>query len=118
MKTAIFFSVGVLIMASMMSTEAMENGTRNPSASKITNGPESVQAENNFNADFMGATNVNWKRTDDFYEAAFVLNGKPETAFYDFDGKLVSTTQHVDFNTIPVIAQKEINKRYNGYIVS
>ena len=117
MKTAIFFSVGVFLMIGMMPAKANENRTTNALATKMANGPESVQAENNFNADFMGATNVNWKRTDNFYEAAFVLNGKPETAFYDLDAKLVSTTQHVDFGAIPVQAQKEISKRYKDYTI-
>ena len=117
MKTVVFFSMGFLMIVSMMPARAMENSRRNPTSSLTTNGPESVQAENNFNADFMGATNVNWKRTDNFYEATFVWNGKAETAFYDFDAKLVSTTQHVDFSAVPVQAQKEIKKRYKDYTI-
>jgi hypothetical protein len=36
-------------------------------------------------------------------------------AYYDAEAKLVGTTTQKTFADLPVVAQKEINKKYKGY---
>lgn len=76
-----------------------------------------VQSKNNFMASFGDATNVKWRRTDYFDEATFTQNGKVKTAYFDFDGKLVGTTERMTFADVPASGQKEIMKKYKDYTV-
>jgi hypothetical protein len=69
----------------------------------------------NFQGDFPGITPTQWKWIDNFDEATFVKDGQTMSAFYDFEGKLVGTTQDKTFADLPPIAQKYINDKYQGY---
>ncbi len=74
-------------------------------------------AKNNFSTDFGSIANVKWVRSLNFDEAAFMKNGKGMTAFYDFDGTLVGTTETKMFTDIPAKAQTEIKSKYKDYSI-
>jgi hypothetical protein len=73
-------------------------------------------AKNNFRTDFPDADRVEWKRDNVFDRVTFTdKDHKDKTAYYDYDGTLVGTTQFTSFSDIPMKAQKEIKARYGDY---
>lgn len=75
-------------------------------------------AQRNFTSDFKDAKNVEWKRVDTFDKASFTTKeGQKMSAFYDFEGNLVGTTQFKTFADVPENAQKEIKKSYKDYTI-
>jgi hypothetical protein len=74
-------------------------------------------SKNNFYVDFGDLKNVKWDRFTYFDVATFTKNGKETKAYYDWDGKLVGTTQVVKFTDLPETAQKEIKNKYKDYVV-
>ena len=74
-------------------------------------------AKENFVTDFGNIPEVSWNRSNYFDEAMFVKNGKVMTAYYDFGGKLVGTTEPSTFNDIPVNAQNGIHFKYKDYSI-
>jgi hypothetical protein len=72
-------------------------------------------AKRNFIGDFGNLPNVKWVRSVTFDEATFSKDGKERIAFYDFDGKLVGTTEPVAFSVIPAKGQQEIKAKYQDY---
>jgi hypothetical protein len=78
----------------------------------------STVAKENFSVDFKDVKNAEWKRVDTFDKATFTnKDGQTMSAYYDFDGKLVGTTQYKTFADVPVIGQKEIKKMYKDYTI-
>jgi hypothetical protein len=76
------------------------------------------RAKSAFSSDFMGATNVQSRRIGTFDEFSFTSkDGQKMKAFYDFDNKLVGTTQPKTFADLPVKAQEQIKKEYKDYTV-
>jgi hypothetical protein len=76
------------------------------------------QAKTSFSNDFMGAKNVESKRIDTFDEFKFTgKNGKQMKAYYDYEGKLVGTTENMTFADLPATAQKDIKARYKDYTI-
>jgi len=72
-------------------------------------------SKNSFISDFGNIPNVKWSRTSYFDEARFVKDGKNITAYYDIDGKLVGSSQHVTFGDVPAAGQKYIKNKYKDY---
>jgi hypothetical protein len=68
-----------------------------------------------FDEDFGAVNHVVWRRTKNFDEASFVMDGKKTTAYYDWNGVLVGTTSPVKFKDIPAKAQEYINEHYPNY---
>lgn len=82
---------------------------------KLEGSQVSERTKNSFYADFGNVPNVKWKRAEFLDEAVFTKDGKEMEAYYDFDSKLVGTTQVKTFTDIPASAQKEIKKKYADY---
>ncbi|RVT97261.1 hypothetical protein EOD41_19040 [Mucilaginibacter limnophilus] len=72
---------------------------------------------NQFKADFRDAKNVTWTITDNCQKAEFILNGVKTTAFYNFSGDFMGTTERVAYSAVSERAQKEIAAKYKGYAV-
>ena len=77
----------------------------------------SVLTRDEFATDFPDAKNVQFVRTENFDEVAFVSGKKQLRAYYDDDSKLVGTTQNKSFSDLPENAQKEILKKYVDYSI-
>lgn len=75
------------------------------------------RAKSSFMTDFGNLPNVTWKRLGTFDEVRFTKDGKPMTAFYDSDGRLVGTTSPSTFAALPAPAQTEIKNKYKDYTV-
>jgi hypothetical protein len=95
-----------------------EQKTERVALRKLEGSNVSTIAKNNFSAEFKDAQNVQWKRVDTYDEATFTNKDNHQMkAFYDFEGKLVGTTQHKTFADVPVKGQEQIKKEYKDYTV-
>ncbi len=83
---------------------------------EMSNSVSSI-TKDNFYADFGDVPDATWHSSNYYEEATFVKDGHQETAFYDFYGKLVGTTQHKTFADLPAKGQKQINAKYKGYAI-
>jgi len=73
-------------------------------------------AKNNFKSDFPDADRIEWKRDKVFDQVTFTdKDHKDKTAYYNYDGTLVGTTQFTSFSDLPLKAQKEIKIKYGDY---
>lgn len=70
-----------------------------------------------FAAEFSEATDVNWTSKPNFDRASFNLDGKQLSAFYNFSGEIIGTTEEISFETLPSRAKNSIAKKYNNYSV-
>ena len=77
----------------------------------------SYLTRNQFAIDFPDAKNVQFVKTENFDEVAFVSGKEQLRAYYDYKSKLVGTTQKKSFADLPENAQKEILKKYADYSV-
>lgn len=75
-------------------------------------------AENNFLNKYYGAKDVKWTVTSNFQKAAFTLDGKTMSAFFDRNGEYIATTQYVVESKIPAVGKKRLAKLYADYKVS
>ena len=82
---------------------------------KLKGNEVSYQAKQAFARDFAGVTFMSIERLDNFDEFTFTKDGQTISAFYDWDSKLVGTTQNKTFSDLPAKAQKFINEKYAGY---
>ena len=85
---------------------------------RAENGNEvSDLTKSHFITDFPDAKNVRFVKTENFDEVAFISGKKELRAYYDYDSKLVGTTQDISFADLPENAQKEILNKYANYSV-
>lgn len=84
---------------------------------KLAGKEVSDQSKKQLMNDFGISQNAQWERTVHFDEATFMKDGKMQTAFYDYDTKLVGTTTIKTFSDLPATAQKYINENFKSYTV-
>lgn len=84
---------------------------------KLEGREASYQSKEQFAQDFDKVSDVEWKRTKFFDEATFTQDGQTMTAFYDYNSKLVGTTQIKAFTDLPASGQKTITNKYKDYTV-
>ena len=77
----------------------------------------SYLTKTHFVVDFPDAKDVRFEKTKNFDEVAFISGGETLRAYYDYDSKLVGTTQNISFEDLPANAQKEILKKYANYSI-
>jgi hypothetical protein len=79
--------------------------------------PTTVNARiaSRFSSDFADATNVEWKTTDSYTKASFVLDGKTVEAFYNLQGEIIGTSTAINVSVLPKKAQNTIAVKYAGY---
>jgi hypothetical protein len=82
---------------------------------KLKGDEVSYQSKQAFISDFGNIPVSQWERLDNFDEATFTKGGQVMSAFYDYDSKLVGTTQNKTFTDLPAKAQKYIREKYKGY---
>lgn len=78
----------------------------------------SYTVQNQFDADFSDATDVNWTVTSNCQKATFTLNDVKMTAFYNLQGEYLGTTQDVAYSTLTSKAKKQITDKYKDYTVA
>lgn len=69
---------------------------------------------NAFNTEFTTAKEVKWIESDDYYKAAFVLNGQYVSAFYSHDGELMGVTRYISSLDLPENLQLKLKSDYEN----
>jgi len=77
----------------------------------------SFTVQNNFSSQFKHISDVEWKSTDNYTKATFVLNGVRTEALYDEEGEFIGTNQAITLEELPVKAKRAFAKKYDGYTV-
>ena len=77
----------------------------------------SYQSKQEFYRDFGDQPDAKWTKTKSYDEVVFNKDGVATTAYYDFDAKLVGTTNLKTFADLPAAGQKQIIKDYKDYTV-
>ena len=78
----------------------------------------SYQTTQQFQMDFPNAKDVIFEKTKNFDEVVFTSGMKTLRAFYDYDSRLIGTTEKEKFSDLPETAQREIEKQYKDYTVN
>ena len=73
---------------------------------------------NAFKTEFARAEEVEWTIGQDYYKAAFGMNGQRVFAFYNTDGELMGLTRNINSSQLPVKLQTNLKKNYNSYWIS
>ena len=100
-----------------LKTEKKELKTERKELRKLTGSAVNTISKNSFYADFGDLPNVKWTKSIYFDEATFTKDGVEKTAFYDYDGKLVGTTEVKTLADVPAKGQKAIKSKYKDYTV-
>lgn len=76
-----------------------------------------LQAKEQFRADFGNVSSEVWTREPQLDVVEFVKDGVAKSAYYDYDNKLVGTTEKKTFADLPEKARMQITKKYVGYTI-
>lgn len=85
------------------------------STSFAYNGPETVnsQALNTFNSEFVGATDVAWTISKDFYQATFTMNSEKLYAYFNKAGEFMAVARNISSVRLPGNLKKGLKKLMN-----
>lgn len=73
---------------------------------------------NAFEAQFAGATDVNWTVTADYTKVKFTMEGEKVEAFFSSNGDVIGTSRKTEFKRLPLSAIQKIKKVYAKYQVT
>ena len=71
-----------------------------------------------FHTEFSTVQNVEWTVRQEFYEAAFDMNGQRVSAFFNSDGDLMGITRNISSAQLPVKLQSSLKNKYNSYWIT
>ncbi len=77
----------------------------------------SYAVQNNFQAQFKKASDVQWTSGENYTKATFVLNNVRTEALYSAEGDFIGTNQAITLEELPVNAKRAFAKKYDGYTV-
>lgn len=132
MKKLLFASVAILFAAGASKLQAQstekdkkeerairkEEKTERKALKKLDGHNVSELAKDAFYADYGLTDGVDWKRSNQFDEAAFTKDGKQMKAFYDNDAKLVGLVTTKTFADLPAQVQQKIKLKYVDYTIN
>ena len=98
-------------------TEKKELKAERRQLRKLEGNDVSTISKNSFYVDFGDIPNAKWIRGSYFDEVIFNKDGHDMTGFYDYDGKLVGTTEVKTLADVPAKGQKAIKSKYKDYTV-
>lgn len=78
----------------------------------------SARVKEAFQTDFAGVSQVNWKKTSDFYFASFTLNNVQTDAAYDEEGRLIGTSRRIALAQLPLQVSLQLTKQFGTYTIS
>lgn len=70
-----------------------------------------------FENDFSNASQVSWKKSNDFYFASFTLNNVNVDAAYTDKGELIGTSRTITAEQMPLCISLALAEKYEGYQV-
>lgn len=78
----------------------------------------SFRVLNAFEAQYAGATDVNWTVTENYTKAKFTMEGEKVEAFFSSNGEVIGTSRKTEFKRLPLSAIQKIKKSYGKYQVT
>ncbi len=75
----------------------------------------SAKIRTEFKKTFESASNVNWKKMNDFYLASFTVNNQNFTAAYTESGVLMSASRDITLSQLPLNIRLALQDKYAGY---
>lgn len=72
------------------------------------------RAEQAFNKEFAGASNVTWASTGNFLKASFVLADHQAVAYYNSDAELVACVRSLFFNQLPLTVIRSVERNFKN----
>jgi hypothetical protein len=94
-----------IIAISFMLSSTFGNATDNIITENITSA---------FASQFVNASTPAWSQVKDLYKAAFTLEGRAVSAFYNQAGELVAVTKHVSVDELPQATAEALKKELNN----
>jgi len=71
-----------------------------------------------FQSEFVGATDVTWTTSRDYYEVMFTFNGQKLFAFYNNDGEFMAVTHFISSVQLPHHLAKTLKRSLDKYWIS
>ncbi len=80
-------------------------------------GPKKVStiAKNNFQSEYLQASNVIWSAEEDYSKATFTLNNVRMEAYYEPNGQLIGTSKAITLDQLGVSAKRSLAKKFGSY---
>jgi hypothetical protein len=76
------------------------------------------QALHAFKTEFIGATDIAWTVSGDFYKVTFTMSEQKLFAYYDKSGELMGATRYISSFQLPLNLQSSLRKSYSNYWIS
>ncbi|MEO6456167.1 MAG: hypothetical protein ABIN97_18975 [Ginsengibacter sp.] len=77
----------------------------------------SVPVKSAFEKTFTTATDVEWKKINEFYLASFKLNSQNCTASYNAEGKLMRASRNITLSELPLNILLALQDEYAAYTI-
>ena len=71
----------------------------------------SKQALNTFSSEFVGATDVTWSISKDFYQVTFTMSGEKLFAYYNKAGEFIAISHNISSVELPNNLRKALKKQ-------
>lgn len=71
-----------------------------------------------FEKTFINATDVKWKKLNEYYLADFTVNNQNASAAFNEKGELLSAARSITLNQMPLIVMLNLQARYPDYTFS
>ncbi|MEP6594550.1 MAG: hypothetical protein ABJA71_01335 [Ginsengibacter sp.] len=86
-------------------------------ASSFALPPDSVSIEikSAFQKIFLSASNVSWKKMNNYYLATFKINDQQATAAYDEEGQLMSASRSLTLSQLPLNINLALQNQFPEY---
>ncbi len=127
MKKLVFVSMTflfVLAMTQLRAKSAVDKGVMTSESKSIATNFKEIDGNKvssstikKFTEDFGSTSNVVWEKSKSLSKAAFTLNGRRMTAYYNSHAKLVGTTSAKSILDMPSQAQTQIKSLFKDYSV-
>ncbi len=76
------------------------------------------RALNTFNTEFVGAIDVTWTISKDFYKVAFTMSGQQLIAYYNKTAEFVAVTHNISSVQLPTNLKRSLKKLMNDHWIT
>lgn len=89
-------------------------------SSAYANNAEGVNQRviNNFNKEFVQASDVSWEVNKKFLKAKFSLNNQVLFAYYTPEGEKIAVIRNLTTNQLPLTLQAKLRKQFQNYWIT
>jgi hypothetical protein len=107
-----------LITAAVLSTVLLVNAAFANKNDSNKNEDVNYKVEAAFKQEFAQATDVSWKKTENYYKAVFKINNELVNAYFTPEGEMMGIVHNVLSTQLPINLQTSLRKEYDGYWIT